>query len=104
MTRLQNVRDTSIRAYHAMQDDGSLTRSEEAVLDALRRFVHQVGRPLTRRELSKLSGLDIAGVSGRINSLIAKGRVQEGRQRRDTITGKTAYELIAEPAQRELFA
>ena len=78
------VRDTSRIAYAVMD----LAPQQAAIV---RRLARHPG--MTRREIATALHLDVSAVAGRVNELIAAGRLKECGQRSCKVTGRTAYAL-----------
>ena len=73
------IQQTSLEAFHAMQDSGELDGDELRVL----RLIEQHG-PITSREMEPLMGKPVHCFSGRITRLQQRGLVRSaGRVRID---------------------
>ena len=59
-----NVKDTSIDAFYDLKKSG-MQEQQAKILSVMRE-----GEFYTRRELSKLSGIETSSVSGRINAML----------------------------------
>lgn len=79
-----NVSDTSIECYHAIRGEGKLGKQQSEVLEAIRK-----GRDYSLQEISKLTGLAINAVSGRVNELKESGALEQAETRKCSITGRT---------------
>jgi hypothetical protein len=84
------VSDTSKKAYAEITADGSKMTQEQIVFNAIMRLLRT-----TRAELSVKTGLRLASVCGRVNTLIAKGKIRENGVITDPTTNKTVYLLEA---------
>lgn len=62
--------DTSRAAYQDAKDSGLTHRTRGLVLAALRGY-----GPMTRHELSAVTGLPLSSICGRVNELMAEGLV-----------------------------
>lgn len=81
------MRQTSLSAYHQMQQSGRLLETTEMILFALMR--HPEG--LTRRELEEETGLRINQIAGRVNEMLRRGRVVENGKRPCRVTGNMVF-------------
>lgn len=75
---------TSIETYHAIRDDGTLTRQQKIIVDAI-----AVGRNYSLQELVRATGLPINTVSGRCCDLRGLGVLELGPTRACGVTGRT---------------
>ena len=89
---------TSLAAYRSLQDTGKLSPQEQTVLEALSRF-----GGMTREELAHNTGMRLSAVCGRVNALIAAGKLIERGTKRSPTSGKTAKVVRLPEGQRELF-
>ncbi len=106
---MKRVRDTSAECYRELQL--TLSRREQAVLDALERWQ---GDPPTGYELTEAlkqvhAAFDVNSCRPRLTALFDKGLVDRVTKRRCRITGRTAYtwrvavpEFADPPVQQEL--
>ena len=78
------VQSTSIECYHAIRGEGRLGRQQSAVMEAIRK-----GRDYSLQEISKLTGLAINAVSGRVNELKESGALEVAETRKCSVTGRT---------------
>jgi len=62
---MSDVRDTSLLAYIDIKANGDLGRMQEQIF----RIILNSDQPLTNKEISKLSGLEINSVTPRVNEL-----------------------------------
>ncbi|CAB4133105.1 hypothetical protein UFOVP140_35 [uncultured Caudovirales phage] len=91
------VTETSVMAYRSLVKDGKLQPMQTRILQAL-----ELGK-MTRKELSVATGMELSGVCGRVNSLIAAGLVCISGTKRDDKTNKL-QELVGLAAKQfELF-
>ncbi len=79
-----SVASTSIETYHAIRDDGTLTRQQRIIVDAI-----AIGRNYSLQELVKATGLPINTISGRCNDLRHLGVLELGPKRACGVTGRT---------------
>ena len=101
------IAETSIRAYREIEFEGKLGAQEKAILIAL--HVNWVpGRDWSLQEISKLTGIAINAVAGRVNSLKNDWPryLEECPQRKCSITGRTVTPItLRRPkVQEELFS
>lgn len=75
------VRETSRETYHQLEDEGHLERQQLVIVKAM-----QPGLSYSLKELSRLTGLEINAVSGRVNALKKLGRLVEEEPRPCGIT------------------
>ena len=81
-----NVRDTSLTAYDALD----LTQGQAKVLRFLSENTYRAD--WTRGEIAKYGGFPIQSVCGRVNELLAQGRLTEQEQVRPCrVTGNSAH-------------
>lgn len=92
------VADTSLDAYraHTARD---LSEGQRQVLDAIR-FTR--GSDFTRSEISACSGIPLQSVCGRVNELVAAGRLEKAPRRDCGITGYAANPVRLPSKQLEL--
>lgn len=81
------IAETSRTRYHELVATGDLSRQQAELLSHM-----TPGKDYTRAELSRISGMMINVVTGRVNELIEAGKLeeQEGEKRRCEVTGYTA--------------
>ena len=96
------VKTTSIRAYMKSAVDGKLKPQRLRIYDCLM----DSAVPLTRRQISKLTGIEINAVTGRVNSMISSERplIKVAYIGNDPATGNRAEFLEPvwpQPKQRE---
>jgi len=85
------IRQTSLHAHDEIQGDGSALSQRATIRDFLMRF----SEGLTRNEVSRMLGIPINAVTGRVRELIKSGLVEEIGKRRDTYSEKENYVLKA---------
>lgn len=90
------MNSTSLDAYHSLPVAGYLQPKEQKIMSEFT-GEHVV---LTRKELAERTKMDLSGVCGRVNSLIAKGVLIARGHRKDPITRKT-QELLGLPVQAQ---
>lgn len=81
-----SVRTSSRAAFQEINDNGTASTQRARILAVLVKRTQIDG--LTRREIQKLTGIDINAVAGRVNGLMKSGLVAEGDVRPCRITGK----------------
>ena len=89
------VTDTSREAYWSLVAERKLQPMEEKILVLLSDNIAR-----TRKEIRDKTGLELASVCGRVNSLLAAGLVKIVGEKRDSKTGKwqEMIELIKYPS------
>lgn len=95
------VRETSFQAYRKILADGT----NESQIAIVYRALKENG-PMSRRQISKITGFEINAVCGRVNALIKRGICIDDETMIDPVTNKEvavvrAYDLVL--TQRELF-
>lgn len=90
------VADTSIDAYRNLSV-GDLSRGQAAVMRV-------IGERLdyTRAEIAALAGLPLQSVCGRVNELVAAGKLENGPRRLCSKTGNPSNPVRLPRVQREL--
>ena len=94
-----NVRDTSLAAYDALD----LTQGQTKIMRFLSENTYRCD--WTRGEIAKYGGFPIQSVCGRVNELLAQGRLTEQeRVRPCRVTGNSAHpvSIPREPEQTSL--
>ena len=77
-----SVRETSLEAYRALENSGTLQRRErEVILAVHRHFPFPLS--FTRKELARAMGWEINRVTGRVLTLIEKRYLTELTERKD---------------------
>ena len=79
---------TSRIAYHGVQADGTEHNQKALIVAALNEH-----GPMTRRELSVATGIEPGAIGGRVNALVAAGKLKDDTQRPCTVTGKLVKEV-----------
>ena len=93
-----SVQSTSIQAYNSNKADGSTGRQQAEVMAVI-----APGRDYSLRELSKLTGIEMSAVSGRVNELKELGLLEHpAMKRRCAISGRTINPVRLPLVQLEL--
>jgi hypothetical protein len=93
------VSQTSAEAYRSLSPALYLSPKEEQVMR-----LFKPGMSLSRQQVSKKARMPINGVCGRVDSLLAAGRLEERGYRIDPHTGKRQKLLrLPCPEQQSLF-
>lgn len=92
------VSDTSIKTYHAIKADGTLTLRQGQVMSVI-----YPGQDYTLQELVKLTGLPVNVISGRCNELRELERLELAPTRACSVTGRTVHPVKLPVAQGALF-
>ena len=79
------VRNTSTLAYNDLKITGKEQTHKEHIL----RVLKDKNEPMSRRELSAITGIEVSGIAGRVNSLIKENKVVETEARKCLISNKT---------------
>jgi len=80
------IRETSRLAYDELKLSGKELTHKQHILKVLK----DKNMPMSRRELSAITGIEISGIAGRVNSLIKENKVVEHDTRRKCfISNKT---------------
>lgn len=87
-----NVKDSSLDAYFDLIMSKNLQQQQLTIA-----LVMEPEKTYTRRELSRLSGLETSTVSARVNSMIDTV-IQIVGTKKDTTTGKTVEALMLKVA------
>jgi len=77
-----NISTTSIEAYNDINSDGRSATQKNIILDTL----DTIAKPLSAREVSNITGIEINAVSGRINDLKKDGLLVEAEKRKCSIS------------------
>lgn len=93
------VAHTSIRNYDRMKKSGEIGRVQQEIMDAIGAYP----RDYSLQELSQATGLAINTVSGRVNELRQKGKLELGPSRACKVTGRTIRPVRRPHPQRDLF-
>jgi hypothetical protein len=94
-----NVSETSREAFSGLQRDRKLQPMQTKVLVALRS-----GKAFSRKQICKLTGMELSSVCGRVNSLIAAGLLELHGEAVDLKTGKAQALVRITMSQHSLFA
>lgn len=104
MTLRTQVRDTSIEAYHNISNTYKAT-----VCDSIYSIVAESNSALSLREIQSRynsthqASIDVSTVSGRVNELIAAGRLERTAPvRKCTFSGKSVHPVSIVPVQMVL--
>ena len=89
----QNVRQTSLEAYQDIKETGKKGSQTQKIYNLL--LENQSIGGMSLQEISKLSGIAINAVCGRINELKKQNEVVECEKRRCRITNRTIIPLRA---------
>lgn len=92
------VSDTSIKTYHAIKADGTLTLRQGQVMEVI-----YPGQDYSLQELVKLTGLPVNVISGRCNELRTAGSLTFGLTRKCSVTQRTIHPVKLPAAQESLF-
>lgn len=82
------MRDTSLLAFADLLEQGEITRRQADVLAFLD---DNRGRNFSRREIAKLTGIELCSVTGRVNEPLAKRLIVEEEKRACGISRKTVH-------------
>jgi hypothetical protein len=85
------VAQTSIIAYNEHRASGKVGSQAMHIFDAM-----QFNKGYSRRELVKITGLELSSVCGRVNEMLQIGMLQESAPRKCSITNKTIKPVIKE--------
>jgi len=93
-----SVSETSLSAYRSLSSPDYLQPKEAAIM---RLFGFETR--LSRQQISEMGNMPINCVCGRVNSLVASGRLIEQGERTDPFTGKKQKLLQLPTGQGRLF-
>jgi len=93
------VAHTSIRNYDRMRSSGELGRVQLVLMEAIGAYP----RDYSLQELAQATGLAINTVSGRVNELRQKGKLELGQSRACKVTGRNIRPVRRPNPQRDLF-
>ena len=79
-------RMTSILAYYDIKNSGKRDTQVGQILNCLKD--QELSTDLTLKEISRLTGLEINAVSGRVNGMKRDGLVSEAPKRKCRVTGR----------------
>ena len=85
------VRTTSIIAYNELKGSGKELTQKQRILQ----LINEENRPLSRKEISAITGLEINAISGRVNTLLKEGKIKEVDKRKCKISNKTITPVAA---------
>jgi hypothetical protein len=80
---------TSINAYKEHKKNGKVASQSQFILNSM-----ESGVAYSRRELAKLTGLELSSVCGRVNELLAIGMIIQTAPRKCLITKKTIKPVV----------
>lgn len=78
------VAQTTLLAYNDLKDTAKLTRLQGMILSLI-----QERNDLSNRDISRITGLEICTVTGRVNELTKAGLIKAWGRKTDPRTGKT---------------
>jgi len=78
------VAETSVISYHEHKDTGKVGKQAQLILNKM-----AFGENYSRRELIKVTGLELSSICGRVNELLQIGLLKELEQRPCSVTKKT---------------
>ena len=79
------VRTTSIIAYDQLKSEGKELTQKQRIL----KLINEENKPMSRKEISAVTGYEINAISGRVNTLLKEGKIKEVAKRKCKITKKT---------------
>lgn len=94
-----DVAASSIDYYYGSRALSTFADQEKAIL-----AVMQHGKTYTRRELSRLTGIEVSSVAGRVNSLIHLGVIEVIGRKVCSVTRINVEALMLTPVQMEMAA
>lgn len=86
---MSGVADTSLMAFAFCQKYGITAGQQKRIVEAL----YVAGKPLTRAELEKRTGIRLSSICGAANTLVKLGKLVELPWRICTVTGFAAHPL-----------
>jgi hypothetical protein len=92
------VASTSIDCYRAIHGEGKLSRQQSQIMGVI-----YAGQDYSLQELVKLTGMPINAVSGRCNELRTARRLEHGRTRPCSVTGRMVHPVKLPSIQDALF-
>lgn len=95
---MDTVKATSRSAYLHHSIDGHTVSQREHIMRCL-----SVSGPLTRFQVSRLTGIRLTSVCGRVKALIDNGQIVISHEAEDPMTGKAAEYLKAVFIQERMF-
>ena len=91
------VKSTSRSSYYQHVIEGKAKTQREQILECLKD-----SKPLTRLQISDITGIRLTSVCGRVNALIENGQVSVDHEGIDPATNRPAEYLTAELVQKTL--
>ena len=79
------MRTTSLIAYDGLKSEGKELTQKQRIL----KLINEENKPMSRKEISAVTGYEINAISGRVNTLLKEGKIKEVSRRRCKITKKT---------------
>ena len=90
---MNKIRTTSRVAYEDLKMSGKRLTQKERIV----RVLKEKETPMSRKEISVMTGIEINAVSGRVNDLIKDGKLKEASSRKCFISRKTIKPVFALP-------
>ena len=87
------IRETSRVAYEDLKMSGKRLTQKERIV----RLLKKKETPMSRKEISVMTGMEINAVSGRVNDLLKEGKLKEAKSRKCFISRKTIKPVFALP-------
>lgn len=91
------VAETSYASYRELLHSGTLAGQQFTIINAMRE-----GQTYSRRDLVKLTGLEINAVCGRVNELVKCGALVEMPKRKDASTGNMIIPVSLNTGKRQM--
>ena len=79
-------RNTSTMVFRNLKESGTTLKQEDQILACLGESMFT--EDMTLKEISRLTGLEINAVSGRVNGLKKSGKVKEAQKRKCRVTNR----------------
>ena len=79
------MRTTSKISYDGLKSEGKELTQKQRIL----KLINEENKPMSRKEISAVTGYEINAISGRVNTLLKEGKIKEVPRRRCKITKKT---------------
>lgn len=86
-------RNTSTVVYRQIKQAGVTLKQEDQILACLGESMFT--EDMTLKEISRLTGLEINAVSGRVNGLKKSGKVKEAQKRKCRVTNRFVTPVYA---------
>lgn len=96
---MKAVAQTSVRAFHALQDSGLAAGQRKTILG----FVERHGGDWSIGEIAHSLGIQKSTISARLRELLDAGDLVERPKRKDRCSGITVRPIGLPPKQGELF-